>query len=225
MHLGRIKGEKEKIKVKEMNKVLKQKAYQVLIDSLDVAEFEERLYKIVDDNELKSNSLLFDFVNIDYKLDSYKDRLLNIIKSYCSEEELLSLEVYSFCLILSTSKGEKIIFNSINSLSGLNVESDYQYDMLYEFYRLEETILGDEFYYHSLTKEEIIIKAKLFSEKVISKFNFYKEKEDWSGFLNCIIEKEEIESEVKRSSYIPIKQNESLFSSTINLLKGMLRLK
>lgn len=208
-----------------MNQELKEKAYRVLIDSLDVTVFEKYLYKLVDENELKSNSLLFDFVNIDYKSGNYNKKVAGFLKDSCTDDELLCLEIYSKSKKILKNTEDTVVLQLVESISKLNVKTEYQYDLLYNFYLLNVGTLPDSYFYYHLTKEEIIIKAKLFSEKVISKFNFYKKNEDWYGFLNCIIEKEETKNDVKISNYIPIKQNESLFSRTINLFKVMLGIK
>ncbi|WP_299158296.1 hypothetical protein [uncultured Tenacibaculum sp.] len=208
-----------------MNQKLKQKAYQVLIDKIDVETFENELYQLVEKNELKSDSLLFDFVSIDFKSDNYEKEIFNLLKNSCSDDELLSFETYFLCLKLSNSEKESIILNLINALSKLYIEKGYEYDLLYEFYKLNDGIQSLDYDYYCLTEEQIISKARLFSEKVITKFNFYKENEDWDEFLNCIIEVEVDKREAIKPSHTLIKQNESLFSSTINLLKGMLGLR
>lgn len=105
---------------RKITQELKQKTYQLLTDKIDIEVFESFLYKLVEDNEFNSEDLLFDFININYKSNDYRRRLLNLIKNNYSEEELLSLEVYSLCLMLSCSNENEVILSAINSLLGLN---------------------------------------------------------------------------------------------------------
>ncbi|AZJ31655.1 hypothetical protein SAMN05444344_2392 [Tenacibaculum mesophilum] len=210
---------------RKITQKLKQKAYQLLVDKIDIEVFESFLYKLVENNEFNSKDLLFDFININYKSNDYRRRLLNLIKDNSSEKELLSLEVYSLCLTLSRSNENEVVLSAINSLSGLNSQTEYQYDILFEFYMLNDNILGDGFYYYSLTNEQVIDRAKLFSEKVISKFNSFKENEDWYGFLNCEIEVKNDDKVLKQNNVIKevkLDENKSLIRKSIDLFKQAL---
>ncbi|WP_047788789.1 hypothetical protein [Tenacibaculum mesophilum] len=210
---------------RKITQKLKQKAYQLLVDKIDIEVFESFLYKLVENNEFNSKDLLFDFININYKSNDYRRRLLNLIKDNSSEKELLSLEVYSLCLTLSRSNENEVVLSAINSLSGLNSQTEYQYDILFEFYMLNDNILGDGFYYYSLTNEQAIDRAKLFSEKVISKFNSFKENEDWYGFLNCEIEVKSDDKVLKQNNVIKevkLDENKSLIRKSIDLFKQAL---
>ncbi|KAF9657760.1 hypothetical protein ABMY20_05270 [Tenacibaculum sp. SSH1-16] len=210
---------------RKITQKLKQKAYQLLVDKIDIEVFESFLYKLVENNEFNSKDLLFDFININYKSNDYRRRLLNLIKDNSSEKELLSLEVYSLCLTLSRSNENEVVLSAINSLSGLNSQTEYQYDILFEFYMLNDNILGDGFYYYSLTNEQVIDRAKLFSEKVISKFNSFKENEDWYGFLNCEIEVKSDDKVLKQNNVIKevkLDENKSLIRKSIDLFKQAL---
>ncbi|WP_299105203.1 hypothetical protein [uncultured Tenacibaculum sp.] len=208
---------------REINQELKQKALKLLTDEIDTKTFERSLYQLVGSKVVNSKTLLFDFININYKEKNHRSKLLNLIESYCSEEELLSLRVYTLCQKLSTSDNQIEILDVVNLLSDLNRQTDYQYDILYEFYMLNDNTLGDGFHYYSLTKEEVASRAKSFSKKVISEFNVYKE-EDWFGFLNCVIEKEEEKKEQVIKGYsleVKSSENISVFRKIGNLLKGM----
>ncbi|UTD14328.1 hypothetical protein HER15_02060 [Tenacibaculum mesophilum] len=105
---------------RKITQKLKQKTYQLLVDKIDIEVFESFLYKLVENNEFNSKDLLFDFININYKSNDYRRRLLNLIKDNSSEKELLNLEVYSLCLTLSRSNENEVVLSAINSLSGLN---------------------------------------------------------------------------------------------------------
>ncbi len=173
-----------------MDQDLKEKAYQLLIDKIDVGFFQEYLYELVENTDLGVDSLLFEFVSINYKRKDYQKILYNLMSDRCSEEELLSLKIYSSCININDSEKDDIILASLEDLDNLYVQNGYTNDMLYEFYILNDSFHSTEYNYYDLSKEEVLIETKKHSKKVISKFNFYKGKENWSDFLDCIIEKE-----------------------------------
>ncbi|PKH52200.1 hypothetical protein CXF68_16540 [Tenacibaculum sp. Bg11-29] len=209
-----------------VNEELTQKAYQLLIDKIDVDTFEKYLYELVEISQFNSKTLIFDFVNINYKLGNYKKPLFNLLECYCSDEELLSFKIYFSCLNLLSSDTDKFILELISDLSSLWVQNDYELDMLHEFYMLNISMpssFGDD-YYH-LSEAEGIAKAIMYSKEVILKFNFFKKSHDWKGFLKCIIEKEEEhKNNIIKTKYTSIEQSKSLSNKIIDLLKGILGL-
>ena len=166
-----------------MNQELKQQAYQVLINKIDVKVFEKSLYQLVEETELRSNSLLFNLVCINYKSKKYKKELNNIIKDYCTEEELLSLKIYENSLKAVQSTHWKEIHEIIEYFSNQYFGNEYEYDIFYVFYRLCDELDLLKSGYNTMTEDLIIKKAKEYSELVIDKFNFYKKNEDWIRFL------------------------------------------
>lgn len=209
-----------------MSQELKQTAYQLLIDKITVNEFEQYLFKSVEGEiELQSNSLLFDFVNINYKSGNYKKQLFRFLENFCSEEELLSLKIYSLCMKLLSFEKQNVIIGVINEMSSLFNFNDYDYEILYEFYLLNSMILPDGYNYYHLTKEQVVINAKLYAKEVIIKFNFYKRSEDWYKFLNCSITiKKENAKKIMISNYTNQK-NEGLVWKLSYLIKGILGLR
>lgn len=114
-----------------MNQELKHKAYQLLIDKIDVEDFENFLYKLVDNSEMKNNSLLFDLVTVNYKSNRFKKELFRLIESFCIEEKLIVLEIYRNCLKINKNNNEEEFFKSLENISNIYIDSDYKYDILY----------------------------------------------------------------------------------------------
>jgi hypothetical protein len=73
--------------------IVKQKAIELLLDIVSKEEFEELLYKKVCTEDLLKNKLLFDIITINYRIDTYKKDLLNIIEKFISEEALIIYKV------------------------------------------------------------------------------------------------------------------------------------
>ncbi len=172
-----------------MNKELKKKAYQFLTDVIDIEVFEKFLYQLIEKTELDTKSLLFDIVNINYKSENSKKELLNLINVLYSKEELLSLKVYERCLKITQNEVNEEFYSLIDFLSQQYIENDYEYNIFYSFYRLNDEInnileIGSN--YSIMNEDQINKNAKEYSELVIDKFNFYGENEDWIGFLTDI---------------------------------------
>ena len=215
-----------------MNQELKQRAYQLLIDKIDVVVFEQYLYELVERSEMKNNSLLFDFVSINYKKEIYKKVLYNLLKDSCSEEELLSLKIYEYCLrVIETEQGTEVL-NSLQSLSDIYFSDLNEINIVYSFYIIN---MYDCYQtgYDSLKDEEAILKTKENATKVLKIFKYYRENENWSQFLSETIEEELIEQvpenkiilESKTDKIkikdISVKKDKSLFKKLIDSLKGI----
>lgn len=207
------------------NQVLKQKAYQVLIDKVEVEAFEKYLYRLVEGGELKTKPLLYDFIDINYKSVNYKKELLSLIEDVCLEKELLSLKIYNLCLSILSFDDSIIIFKSISDLSNLFIESDYQSDLLYEFFCMNNNQISDGFDYYSLNEKQIILRAKSFSEKVIIKFNYFKTNENWNDFLNYKVEEEKKNNHKIANNNTPPFQNKNAVTKLKSFIKGILGLR
>ncbi|MCF2875738.1 MULTISPECIES: hypothetical protein [unclassified Tenacibaculum] len=208
-----------------ISKVLKQKAYEVLINKIDIETFEGFIYKLTEKAEFSSNSLLFDIVSINYKSKNSKKELKSLIKKLFTKNELLSLNVYENCLKIIQYENIEEFDNSLKYLSDQYVESNYEYNVFYNFYRLNnESVFISEigYSYSEIDKEQIIKNTKEYSKIVIDMFNFYKENEDWDNFLTdknynnfnyAKKDNEDIES------YIPKKRKTNKFyDSLLNFL-------
>ena len=169
-----------------MSQELKQKAYQVLIDKIDVETFENELYKLIDEKGVNSKSLLFDIVSINYKSKNSKKELQNLIIKLFTKNELLSLNVYENCLKIIEYETNEEFDKALEYLSNQYIESNYEYNVFYNFYRFKnESVCISEigYSYSGIDKEQIIKNTKEYSKIVIGMFNVYKEKEDWDNFL------------------------------------------
>ncbi len=205
------------------------KAYQVLIDKIDVTSFESYLYKLVEENGLNAKSLLYDFVDINYRVNDYKKHLFNFINKECSEEELDSLRIYEESLKIIEAESDEQIYLGLNFFMDLYVGSFYEYRVIYELYILYYEMEAIENVYSSLTKEGLLKKVKIYSSKVLECFVLYRDNSDWKGFLNATIEVEK-EEEKKKINKKPINSynlahNESFGTKLKSLIKGILGLR
>lgn len=165
------------------NQELKHKAFQVLIDKIDIITFESYLYQLVQENELKSKSILFDFVNINYRLDNCRKEIFNLIQDHCSEIELLSLKIYEKCLLMCSSDKTVELFSLLDEFTSICIDVDYEYNVIYQFYIMDvqKDSLLDGFGIKN--EKELIIDVKNYAKKVIDWFNQNKKDENWSKFL------------------------------------------
>jgi len=209
-----------------MDLELKHKAYQVLIDKIDVITFEEYLYKKVEEIEdFKSDSILFDFLCIDYKYENYRKEFKNLIEDSFSEEELLSLKIYEECLNISKIDDKKDIYKSLDEFYDLYISYEYNYELLYGFYLLIVEKDSIEYGYSLINEKELLIKIKKHTSKVLERFEFYREKEDWKTFLDEVIyiepEKKMIKIEVENASIEKVTSKKRFENIVLDNLKGI----
>jgi len=170
-----------------MSQELKHRAFRVLIDSIDVSIFEEYLFDLVEKTELKSDSLLFDLLNINFKTNSYKKDLKLLIKNSFSEEELVSLNIYERCLRIKKVDNEKEIFDLIDELSSIHLEHNHTYELTHKFYHLSFWIESVENGFSTEKEKDLLSQIEKYTSKVLERFEFHKEKEEWSKFLDEVI--------------------------------------
>ena len=130
--------------------------------------------------------MLFNFVCINYRSGNYKKELANLIKDFCSEDELLSLKMYEKSFVIIHSTEDKEVYSIIEYLSNQYFGNGYEYNIYYVFYRLNDESSQLESGYSEMSEALIIQKAKEYAELVLNKFDSYRENEDWSGFLTDI---------------------------------------
>ncbi|CAL2057869.1 hypothetical protein [Tenacibaculum sp. 190524A05c] len=220
-----------------MNQELKQKAFELLIDKIDVNTFERYLYQFVKDNELDSKSILFDFIEINYKSERWKKDLENLILDSFPKEELLSYQIYNLCLKISETKNTGVILNSLNELSSLYSEHDFDYDILYNFYIYNARGGLLEIGYHFSEEEDIISNTTKDVFKVLDLFKMYRYEGNWNRFLNEVLNKEPISvfypgktEKLKRSSAMLSSSSSSekerdMFERILDFFKGVLGLR
>ncbi|CAM1339985.1 hypothetical protein [Tenacibaculum amylolyticum] len=210
-----------------MNQEIKQKAYELLINKIDVNTFEGVIYGLVDDKIIDSKSLLFDLISINYKSESFKENLKKLVLNSYSEEELLSLKIYENCLEFLKKNGEQETFYFLQFFASLYVDNSYELDIIYQFYFLNTRYDAIENGYSLMKKDIIIRKTQEHCEKVLNWFEINREKEDWDTFLYEFIKDNVLEEETKvyaRNNQIEFYEKEpvSLFTATLNIIKGIL---
>ena len=137
-----------------MDKELKEQIYKVLIDKIDIKTFEKS-----------------------------KKELIKLIRNVFSKEELLSLMVYEKCLKIIQNEGYREFYNLLEYFSNQYVENDFEYNVFYGFYSLNNKGNLLEIGYNVMEEKQIIKSANEYSEFVLGKFNFHKKNEDWDNFL------------------------------------------
>lgn len=205
---------------------LKQKAYQLLINKIDIMTFERYLFDLVEKTTIKSDSLLFDFVNINYHSVNYKKDFHNIIKDNYSEEELLSFEIYENCWGIIKEDDTKEVLKLLSLLSDIYYRVNAEVIIVYSFYRLNmyDCFIENEPTYTE--EKDIALIAKEIAFKIVEIYNVYKESENWSGFL---IESIETENEENSKMYSSIKEGKAseqkgLSSMILDSLKALFRI-
>ena len=169
-----------------MEKILKDKAFKLYLNKISLEEFEDDLYKLVEYNKLKINTFFYDLVVLNYKDLNYRKNLFDLLKKNSLEEEMLSLQIYQKCISIINSKEQKEILLIIDELASLCYETEYNYDALFCFYRLSDGISLKSEGFYFMPFEDIINEAKLFSKKMVKKFDDFKVGEGWSDFLESL---------------------------------------
>lgn len=204
--------------MKKKTQELINRAYQVLIDKIDVKNFEEFIYELVEENELKTKSLLYDLIDINYRSKKYKKELSKLIEKAISEEERISLEIYKKYLAIQNSKGKEEIYILWGGLWELHW--DYTSNEIFEdMYTISEEKMDFMSGYGNLTEVELIQKIKVYSLKILEWFYRCRKEEDWRIFLHgeekeILVESEKIENLEKE----PV----SFFTTTLDIIKGIL---
>jgi len=178
-----------------------------------VLAFEEYLYKLVEEaSVLKSDSLLFDFLSIDYTSGSYREKLKALINVSSTQEELLSLEVYEKCIKINKVNSKEEIFILLDEFYNLYLDYyDNYYELLYEFYLLHIEKDSIESGYSNQTEEELVDRIKKYAFKVLEMFYKYREQESWIKFLDepiyiepvkKVIKQKEVKKPIQKSQII-----------------------
>lgn len=177
-----------------MNQSLKHKAFKLYLNKVDLELFEKDIYQLAEIYNLQKNKFLYELVVLNYKNGLYKKELYRILEKYSTQIELLSLRVYEKCMSIIESVDKEEIFSLINGLSNLCIEFDYNYDVLFKFYRLDDGISIKKEGFFLISDKEIINEAKTFSRQVIENFNQFKVSENWNAFLEEL--PDEIEGQI-----------------------------
>ncbi|REE27930.1 hypothetical protein [Winogradskyella pacifica] len=114
---------------------LKLKIYDVLKEEITISEFENWLYNSeYMKTEIKADSLLFDVININYRLENSLKILKNLSLKNFSEEELLIFKLEYNCYKIVNSEDTKNYKKYV-----LNIIQDFEFDNDFEGF--------GEFYY------------------------------------------------------------------------------
>jgi hypothetical protein len=162
--LGKIGG--NRVKEVEKMEAVKEKVIELLLDIISKENFEIMLYEKVKSEDLIKNKLLFDLVDIDYRKDYYKERIINIYQENINNEVFIIYKANFYCSEILNSKEEselKMWFEKIVNL--FSFEEDY--GLMWNFIELSDR-LG--FIYMKYEKEENVLKdIKSFSEFFIER--------------------------------------------------------
>ena len=181
-----------------MKGILKNKAFRLYLNKIKKYDFERDLYELVEANELKKDTLFYDLVTLNYSDINYRKNLFEILTEYSSEEELLCLKIYEKCILIKDSLSQEKTLSIIDGLAVLCNETDHQYKVLFNFYRLSDGISLQKEGFYFLPLKDVIIEAKNFSKQVIESFNSFNIAEDWNDFLETLPE-EIIEEKPKKN--------------------------
>jgi hypothetical protein len=210
------------------DKDLKYQCFKVLVDIISKTEFESNLYKLVEDVELKSDSLLFNLVTINYVSKDYKKHIELVLKSYCSEVELLAYNTCSTAQKILITNNSDDISILVTKLSYKYVETDYGDYIFYPYFILNEDLGLLQGGYGGLdcsSIDEVVEKAKVLSKEVLKLFKIHKEYENWNEFLDEDLNKHlELNSEEKnKKSFVSESSITVVSKRKVTVLKMFLK--
>ena len=127
---------------------LKLKIYDVLIEEITISEFENWLYNSeYMKTEIKSDSLLFAVININYRLESSLKTLRNLMLENFSEEELLVFKLEYNCYNIVNSNDTKNYKKFV-----LNIIQDFEFnndlEAFWKFYYIYYSFDGYDYNEH-----------------------------------------------------------------------------
>ncbi|MBU2926620.1 hypothetical protein [Winogradskyella psychrotolerans] len=129
--------------------VLKLKIFDVLVNNITIEEFENWLYnsKLLEE-KLKEDSLIFEIVNINYRLDNSMKMLKNIAYNIFDEDDFLVMKIEENCKKIVNTDDPKSIEKYV-----LNIVQDYNFDsesnVYWEFYNLHYSLDGYDYMNYS----------------------------------------------------------------------------
>ncbi|CAM1356543.1 hypothetical protein [Tenacibaculum halocynthiae] len=183
MHLGRIKEDKGKMKIKEINRRLKRQAYQVIIDRLDKNHFEKDLYYLAEIATIKPESLFFDLITLNFKRDNLKNDLLRILIEHTHKNELIALEIYEKSRLIIELIDLEEIFTIIEQIRKLSVENDL-IEGLYDFYIAYERYCFSMEIGNGYTEFDLLILAKKAARVAIEKYEKHDDSHGYEFFFD-----------------------------------------
>ncbi|MGY3795871.1 hypothetical protein [Aquimarina sp. 433] len=168
--------EKEKKKeIREEMRLIDRHVFKALTNQISESEFEAYLYQDHVIDTIDSDKLIFDLVNINYRKESWKKDLRNVINKNFKDEDILAYHFYFYCFRLLQVKNESEIYDIVDQLAANYIKFDYNHKSFLEFYRFNSrwNMVLDEVSHENLN--EIIIDVKEFSRKIIDIYGKTKE--------------------------------------------------
>lgn len=147
---------------------LKLKIFDVLTETISVAEFEQWLYSstaII--NSISSNSTVYNIVNINYKAEDAQEKLLKLTFEKFNYEENKVILLLQCCKKINTATNKVLIFQNVHNIVK-DLDYDRNYSLLWAFYSLREEIIMIE---EGIVRVgRIVSKIQSLTTKVVSQF-------------------------------------------------------
>lgn len=152
-------------------RTIERSAFKLSSGGMKLSDFEAELYTPINIDLMNTDELLYQLIGINFKGRHWKGELDSVLESINSKEDFLLKTIYLGCQQLIEVQDFKQVEETIYKFGKLNVEYDYEYDFLMEFYRLDDEIDLLNEGYGSLTKREILKNAKYLARVFVDAFN------------------------------------------------------
>ncbi|AXT52717.1 hypothetical protein D1818_18500 [Aquimarina sp. BL5] len=144
---------------------------KVLLDSITLDEFENNIYQEFYVDQISTNSFIYKVITINYKGKCWKKELEKLIYELWGEKKYLTYSLYKYCLKITQTDNSESIFNIVDKISELNVEYDYEYKTLMQFYSYSDELGLILSGYGSYSIEKLIINIKTYAKQYLSTYN------------------------------------------------------
>ncbi len=157
---------------------IERNAFKLSSGLIELSDFEEELYSKSNIDLMNTDELIYQLIGINFRGKHWKRELDYVLESVNTRENFLLKTIYFGCQRILEEQELGSVEDIIYEFSKLNIENDYEYDFLMEFYSLgiENDSLEDG--YGSLTKNEILHKAKSLGRDFVDGYNKKKSFED-----------------------------------------------
>ena len=119
--------------------IIIQKAIELLLNIISKEDYEIILYEKVKTEDLVKNKLLFEFVNINYRNDSYKNQLLEVLDTFLDKKAFMIYKVNLYSSNIINESDTNIIYKNFNKIYDL-FEFDVDYNLMWDFYNINVRI-------------------------------------------------------------------------------------
>lgn len=177
---------------------LKLKIFEVLVEKITVLEFENWLYNSEFlKEELKSNSLIFSLVDLNYRNDNIIKKLEEVTSGILCEEEKITLVIEQECRnIINVSNSKEIEKSVLRIIEDFDFDDDFQ--VLWNFYDIYHSFEGyyDANYFGG-DFEAIDKETKALAEQTLKKIENCNNIQEKVGVLS--LKNEDVKVEEKQS--------------------------